>query len=81
MKARSKFAEGCIVRSPIFDDGIIAVEPCIDPEGRGYTSPMSPTNLRYARSHADLAGRGSPPLSAGLSMKERLETRDDWNWD
>lgn len=52
-----------------------------DETERRHTSPKSPTNLRYARSHAELAGRESPPLSAGVSFTEELETQDDWNWD
>jgi len=57
---------------------------CIDSDeesGRSYTSPKSPTNLRYARTHAELAGRKDPPLSEGVSFTERLETDDYYNWD
>lgn len=57
---------------------------CIDYDDeteRGHTSPKSPTNLRYARSYAELAGRKSPPLAAGVSFTEELETEDYYNWD
>jgi hypothetical protein len=55
-----------------YDDGEV---------GEGMTSPRSPTNLKYARSHAELAGRKDPPLSAGVSMREPLETEDYTNWE
>lgn len=79
-KGKSKFTESCAVVNPL-DGDIISMEPCVDPEGRGYNSPRSPTDLRYTRSHQELAGRNDPPLASGLSLKEPLETRDDWNWD
>lgn len=63
----------------------LAVDLCCDEEAgeneSRYTSPESPSNLRYARSHAELAGRPSPPLSAGVSFTEELETEDYYNWD
>jgi hypothetical protein len=52
-----------------------------DEAQRSHTSPESPTNLRYARSHAELAGRKDPALSEGVSFTEKLETRDYYNWD
>lgn len=52
-----------------------------DETERRHTSPKSPTNLRYARTHAELAGRKEPPLSAGVSFTEELETEDYYNWD
>ena len=47
----------------------------------GFNSPTSDSCLRFARSHADLSGRKDLPLSEGCSIKERLVTDDDWNWD
>jgi hypothetical protein len=66
LRVRQAQAEACCID---YDD---------DPQGR-YTSPKSPTNLAYARSHAELAGRKEPPLSEGLSFTEELETKDYWN--
>jgi hypothetical protein len=48
---------------------------------RRYTSPKSPTNLRYARSHAELAGRSAPALTEGVSFTEELECEDYCNWE
>ena len=45
------------------------------------SSPRSPTNLKYARSHAELSGRKSPSPSEGVSLREPLETEDYWNWE
>ena len=47
----------------------------------GCNSPRSPCNLTYARSHAELAGRKDPPVNQGLSLRERLDTKDYWNWE
>jgi len=47
---------------------------------RRYTSPKSPNNLTFARSHAELAGRGEPSLSQGVSFTEELECEDYCNW-
>ena len=64
-----------------YSGDIESIQDAVDPEGRGYTSPRSPTNLKYARSHAELAGRKSPPLSEGVSFKEALETEDYECWE
>lgn len=78
--AKSKRTEVVLNLDPYSGD-IATLEDPVDPEGRGYTSPKSPNNLRYARSHAELEGRKSPPLSEGCSFREGLETEDYWNWD
>jgi hypothetical protein len=44
-------------------------------------SPCSPSNLVYARSHADLAGRKPRPITEGLNLREDLITDDYWNWE
>ena len=44
-------------------------------------SPTSPCNLTYARSHAELAGRPDRPVREGLSLREKLDTKDYWNWE
>jgi hypothetical protein len=44
---------------------------------RSYTSPKSPTNNCYARTHAELAGRKDPPLAAGVSFTEELDATPD----
>ena len=80
MGKRSKMGEVAFVVDP-YDGDIVSHQDVVDPEGRGYNSPESPTNLRYARSHADLAGRNDPPLTAGVNLREPLETEDYWNWD
>jgi hypothetical protein len=36
----------------------------------------SPTDLIYARSHAELKGRKERPVSEGLSLREKLNTKD-----
>jgi hypothetical protein len=54
---------------------VVNVECCDEEESR-YTSPRSPTNHEYARSHAELAGRKSPPLSAGVSFTEELDATE-----
>jgi len=79
-RSKSKAAETAVTIDPYSGDYSSLQDP-VDPDGRGYTSPRSPTNLRYARSHEELAGRGSPPLSAGLSMREPLETEDYYTTD
>ena len=48
---------------------------------RYYTSPKSPTNLKYARSHAELAGRKEPSLKQGVSFTEELECEDYCCWE
>ena len=80
MGKRSKAQEVGLVIDP-FDGDVVSLKDRIDPQGRGYNSPKSPTNLRFARSHKELAGRNDPPLSAGVSLREPLETEDYWNWD
>ena len=67
-------------KAGVFLDGTCCLDYDDETERR-HTSPKSPTNLRYARSHAELAGRKSPPLSEGLSFTEELETEDYYNWD
>ena len=67
------------MRSKAIDIGPYVPET--DPQGKGYNSPASPTNLRFARSHKELSGRSDPPLSAGVSLREPLETEDTWNRD
>ena len=47
----------------------------------GCSSPRSPCNLNFARSHAELAGRKSPSVSTGLSLREKLDTKDYGNWE
>ncbi len=79
-KASSKIDEVAVAIDPLNGD-VIALLDVDDPEGRGYTSPKSPNDLRFARSHEELAGRRDPPLSDGLSLREALETEDYWNWD
>ena len=54
---------------------VVSVECCDEVESR-YTSPRSPTNHEFARSHAELAGRRSPPLSAGVSFTEELDATE-----
>lgn len=73
--------DGVVLVGDPYSGDIAFMEDSCDPEGRGYTSPKSPTNLRYARSHSDLKGRKSPPLKDGLSMREPLETEDYATWD
>jgi hypothetical protein len=80
MKRKSKMGEVGVVIDP-FDGDVVMFKDVIDPDGYGYNSPKSPNNLRYARSHADLAGRKDPPLGAGVSLREPLETEDYYNWD
>ena len=46
-----------------------------------HNSHRSPSNLVYARSHAELAGRKDRPLNEGLSLREPLETKDYTNWE
>ena len=64
--------------------GLLYGEVCCidhnDEPAREYSSPSSPSNLLYARTHAELAGRTDPPLSAGVSFTEKLVTDDYWNW-
>lgn len=52
-----------------------------DEKSSKHTSPKSPTNLRFARSREELAGRTDPPLSEGVSFTEELVTDDYWNLD
>ena len=80
MGRRSKTGEVGLVIDPWAGD-VASFQDMIDPQGRGYNSPKSPTNLRFARSHEELAGRNDPPLSAGVSLREPLESEDYWNWD
>lgn len=80
MNKRTKMGEVAFTIDPLHGD-ISSFQDPVDPDGYGYNSPKSPTNLRYARSHADLAGRNDPPLASGLSLKEPLETEDYYNWD
>jgi len=47
----------------------------------GCNSHRSPSNLVYARSHADLAGRPERPVKEGLNLREKLDCRDYWNWE
>lgn len=80
MKSSDKMDEVALSIDPYSGD-IDSLQDVEDPEGCGYTSPASPTHLRFARSHEQLAGRKSPPLTAGVSMREPLETEDYYNWD
>jgi len=62
----------------------VVLEGCLGEDfepKRRYTSPKSPSNLNWARSHAELAGRESPSLSQGVSFTEELECEDYCNWE
>jgi hypothetical protein len=76
----NKMAEVAFAVDP-FDGDIISMHDVMDPQGYGYNSRKSPNNLRFARSHEQLAGRNDPPLTAGVCLREPLETEDYWNWD
>lgn len=56
-------------------NSVVNVE-CCDESPTRYTSPKSPTNNEYARTHAELAGRKSPPLTAGVSFTEELDATE-----
>ena len=76
-----KRKDGVVMHVDNYSGDVTHLADEVDPEGRGYTSPRSPSNLRYARSHEELKGRKSPPLKDGVSMREPLETEDYYNWD
>ena len=70
--------------SRIYDYGGISSAVFIDEEGDGMESdcsPCSPTHLVFARTHAELAGRKDRPVNEGLSLREKLDTDDYWNWE
>ena len=68
-------------KSAVLDvDGICCID-YDDEQERSHTSPKSPNNLKYARSHAELSGRKDPALTKGVAFTEELETEDYWCWE
>ena len=47
----------------------------------GFNSPRSDSCLRFARSHEELSGRKQLAPKHGVSIREPLQTDDDWNRD
>lgn len=66
----------------MYYDDVVGMEVCddrgIEP---GMNSPRSDNCLRFARSHAELAGRPQLDPKHGCSIKEPLQTDDNWNRD